>query len=54
MRSQDDGVTWRWPQVLFDGPTDSTGAARRLVAVWYETLPGSPLAQLRQVRWRAE
>src|SRR6218665_1862975 len=24
MRSQDNGVTWRWPQVLYDGPIDNT------------------------------
>jgi len=26
MRSQDDGVTWRWPQVLYDGPIDDRDA----------------------------
>ena len=26
MRSQDDGRTWRWPQVLFDGPIDDRDA----------------------------
>lgn len=26
MRSQDNGVTWRWPQVLYDGPIDDRDA----------------------------
>jgi hypothetical protein len=26
MRSQDDGATWRWPQVLYDGPIDDRDA----------------------------
>lgn len=26
MRSQDNGVTWRWPQVLLDGPIDERDA----------------------------
>lgn len=26
MRSQDDGATWRWPQVLSDGPIDDRDA----------------------------
>lgn len=26
MRSQDDGKTWRWPQVLYDGPIDDRDA----------------------------
>src|SRR4051812_16938887 len=26
MRSQDDGKTWRWPQVLLDGPIDDRDA----------------------------
>lgn len=26
MRSQDDGQTWRWPQVLYDGPIDDRDA----------------------------
>lgn len=26
MRSQDDGATWRWPQVLLDGPIDERDA----------------------------
>lgn len=26
MRSQDDGRTWRWPQVLYDGPIDDRDA----------------------------
>ncbi|MBI1346561.1 exo-alpha-sialidase [bacterium] len=26
MRSQDNGVTWRWPQVLMDGPIDDRDA----------------------------
>lgn len=26
MRSQDNGVTWRWPQVLLDGPIDDRDA----------------------------
>lgn len=26
MRSQDDGATWRWPQVLMDGPIDDRDA----------------------------
>ncbi|GIX03305.1 MAG: hypothetical protein KatS3mg113_0311 [Planctomycetaceae bacterium] len=26
MRSQDGGVTWRWPQVLYDGPIDDRDA----------------------------
>ena len=26
MRSQDDGKTWRWPQVIYDGPIDDRDA----------------------------
>ena len=58
--STDNGTTWGEPITLSnDGVTVDLGypstaecAHGRLVTVWYETLPDSPLAQLRQVRWR--
>lgn len=60
--STDNGTTWGEPITLSDDgvtvdlgyPSTAESADGRLVTVWYETLPGSPLAQLRQVRWRVE
>jgi sialidase-1 len=58
--SADNGTTWGEPITLsHDGVTGDLGYPSTaecdegwLVTVWYETLPDSPLAQLRQVRWR--
>jgi hypothetical protein len=58
--SADDGTTWSEPIVLSaDGTTGDLGYPSTvecddgtLVTVWYEVLRGSPLAQLRQARWR--
>lgn len=58
--SRDQGATWSEPIVISsDGITGDLGypstiecSDGMLVTVWYEVLPGSPLAQLRQARWR--
>lgn len=58
--SADRGTTWSDPLVISaDGITGDLGYPSSveckdgtLVTVWYEVLPGSPLAQLRQARWR--
>ncbi len=60
--STDNGTTWGEPITLSDDgvtvdlgyPSTAECADGRLVTVWYEPLPDSPLAQLRQVRWRVE
>ena len=58
--SSDNGQTWSEPMTLSsDGTTGDLGYPSTvecddgmLVTVWYEVLGGSPLAQLRQARWR--
>ncbi|MFO1063334.1 MAG: sialidase family protein [Pirellulales bacterium] len=58
--STDNGLSWSDPIVISgDGITGDLGYPSTvqcddgtLVTVWYEVLPGSPLAQLRQARWR--
>jgi hypothetical protein len=58
--SDDNGQTWSEPMtVSADGTTGDLGYPSTiecddgtLVTVWYEVLSGSPLAQLRQARWR--
>jgi len=58
--SKDQGATWSEPILISsDGITQDLGYPSTiecddgmLITVWYEVLPGSPLAQLRQTRWR--
>jgi hypothetical protein len=58
--SANNGTTWSEPIVLSaDGITGDLGYPSTvecddgtLVTVWYEVMSGSPLAQLRQARWR--
>jgi hypothetical protein len=58
--SDDHGKTWSGPATLSsDGiggdlgyPSTIENDDGSLVTVWYEVLKGSPLAQLRQARWR--
>jgi sialidase-1 len=58
--SRDCGQTWSQPiQLNSDAHSGDMGYPSTvecddgtLVTVWYETLKGSPLAQLRQARWR--
>ncbi len=58
--SIDRGASWSEPIVISsDGVTGDLGYPSTiqcddgtLVTVWYEVLPNSPLAQLRQARWR--
>jgi len=58
--SADNGTTWGEPIVVSgDGVTGDLGYPSTvecgeglLVTVWYETMADSPLAQLRQARWR--
>ncbi|MCC6507577.1 MAG: exo-alpha-sialidase [Pirellulaceae bacterium] len=58
--SSDHGQSWGEPLMIStDGITGDLGYPSTvqcddgtLVTVWYEVLPGSPLAQLRQARWR--
>ena len=58
--SADDGATWGPPITLSaDGADGDLGYPSTvecgdgtLVTIWYEKLSSSPLAQLRQVRWR--
>lgn len=58
--SKDHGKTWSDPMLLSqDGITGDLGYPSTiecddgmLVTVWYEVLSGSPLAQLRQARWK--
>lgn len=58
--SEDEGQTWSEPMTLSnDGTTSDLGYPSTvecddgtLVTVWYEVITGSPLAQLRQARWR--
>lgn len=60
--SEDEGKTWSEPMTLSgDGTTGDLGYPSTvecddgtLVSVWYEVIQGSPLAQLRQARWRIE
>lgn len=58
--SNDSGQSWSQPIVLSDDgiggdlgyPSTVELEDGTLVTVWYEVLAGSPLAQLRQARWR--
>lgn len=58
--SDDEGKSWSDPLAISaDGITTDLGYTSTvecndgtLVSVWYEVLPGSDLAQLRQARWR--
>ncbi|MEO8498321.1 MAG: sialidase family protein [Planctomycetota bacterium] len=58
--STDHGQTWSEPVLLStDGTSGDLGypssvqlSDDSLLTVWYESLAGSPFAQLRQVRWR--
>jgi NADH dehydrogenase FAD-containing subunit len=58
--SANNGTTWSEPIVMSaDGITGDLGYPSTvecddgtLVTVWYEVMSGSPLAQLRQARWR--
>ncbi len=58
--SKDNGKSWGEPMLLTtDGITGDLGYPSTvecddgtLVTVWYEVLKGSPLAQLRQIRWK--
>ncbi|MFM7929284.1 MAG: exo-alpha-sialidase, partial [Pirellula sp.] len=58
--STDRGASWSDPLVISsDGVTGDLGYPSTvqcddgtLLTVWYEVLPNSPLAQLRQARWR--
>ncbi|MGN6543960.1 MAG: sialidase family protein [Aureliella sp.] len=58
--SEDEGKTWSEPMTISDdGTTGDLGYPSTvecddgtLVTVWYEVIQGSPLAQLRQARWR--
>jgi hypothetical protein len=60
--SEDGGKTWSDPLVLSDDgfsgdlgyPTTGQLDRDRLLTVWYEVLRDSPLAVLRQARWRLE
>jgi len=51
MRSQDDGRTWRWPQVLLDGPIDDRDAgitetaAGSLLVTTFTSLAYAPLLE---------
>jgi Neuraminidase (sialidase) len=58
--SSDNGKSWSAPVILSDDgisgdlgyPSTVECDDGMLVSVWYEVLKGSPLAQLRQARWR--
>jgi sialidase-1 len=58
--SRDGGRTWSDPLVLSDDgagvdlgyPSTAELDDGTLVSVWYEAMPGNPLAVLRQARWR--
>jgi sialidase-1 len=57
--SVDEGATWSEPLTLSADGTADIGYPSTvecddgtLVTVWYEVLAGSPLAQLRQARWK--
>ncbi len=58
--SDDHGKTWSPPILISsDGVSGDLGYPSTvecddgtMVTVWYEVLAGSPLAQLRQARWR--
>jgi sialidase-1 len=60
--SEDHGRSWSEPLLLSqDGTSGDLGYPSTvecdeglLVTVWYEVLTGSPLAQLRQTRWRLQ
>ena len=55
MRSHDDGRTWTWPQVIFDGPLDDRDAgimetrAGTLVMSTFTSLAYEPLLEDSQV-----
>jgi sialidase-1 len=58
--SADHGKTWSEPLVLSDDgvsgdlgyPSTAQLEGDRLLTVWYEVMPGSPPAVLRQARWK--
>ena len=60
--SEDSGRTWSQPLVIYgEGSTTDLGypstvelTEGTLLSVWYELMPGSPRAALRQARWSLE